>query len=460
MSSRPNSIEARDIAHVLHPYTNARKHLSQGSLVIERGDGIYVYDGQGNRYIEGLAGLWSVAVGFGEKRLADAAARQMERLPYYHMFGQKSSSPPIVLAERLVAMTPSRLEKVFFTNSGSEANDTVIKFLWFYNNSRDRPQKKKIISRARAYHGITVASGSLTGLPWNHRLFDLPLPGILHVSCPHFYRQAQEGEDEEAFAAKLADELEAVIMAEGPETVAAFIGEPVMGAGGVIVPPASYWPKIQAICRKHDVLIVADEVITGFGRLGKPFGCDVFEIDPDIMVLSKQLTSSYQPLAAILISQELFEGIADGSNKVGTFGHGFTTSGHPVATAVALENLNIIEERGLIEHAALIAPALQGGLRKLSGHPLVGEVRGIGLIAGVELVQDKQSKESFEPLGQAGAYLLARAQERGLLLRVIQDTLAFCPPLIVKEAEIASIISIFEAALEETWAWVQQGRPN
>jgi 4-aminobutyrate--pyruvate transaminase len=451
-------MEARDIAHILHPYTNARKHADQGPFIIERGEGIYVYDAQGNRYIEGLAGLWSVAVGFDEKRLVDAAARQMERLPYYHMFGHKSTGPAINLAERLVAMTPKRLEKVFYTNSGSEANDTVVKLLWYYNNSRDRPQKKKIISRLRGYHGITVASGSLTGLPWNHRQFDLPLPGFLHLSCPHFYRYAQDGEDEEAFSTRLAAELESLILAEGPETVAAFIGEPVMGAGGVIVPPAGYWQKMQAVCRKHDIMIVADEVITGFGRLGKRFGCDLFEIDPDIMVLSKQLTSSYQPLAAVLISQDLFEGIATGSDRIGTLGHGFTSTGHPVATAVALENLDIIEERGLIEHAAAVAPALQNGLRKLAGHPLVGEVRGVGLIAGVELVQDKHTKQGFDPPGQAGAYLLARLQERGLILRPIQDTLAFCPPLIISEAEIDQMVSIFEAALEETWTWVQQNR--
>jgi 4-aminobutyrate--pyruvate transaminase len=300
----------------------------------------------------------------------------------------------------------------------------------------------------------------LTGLPWNHREFDLPLRGFLHLSCPHFYRYARDGEDEEAFSTRLAAELDSLIVAEGPETIAAFIGEPVMGAGGVIVPPAGYWQKIQAVCRKYDVMIVADEVITGFGRLGKPFGCDLFGIDPDIMVLSKQLTSSYQPLAAVLISQDLFEGVAAGSDRIGTFGHGFTATGHPVATAVALENLNIIEERGLIEHAAAVAPALQNGLRKLAGHPLVGEVRGLGLIAGVELVRDKQAKLSFDPPGQAGAYLLARAQERGLILRSIQDTLAFCPPLIIGESEIDKMVSIFEAALEETWIWVQENQQS
>jgi len=274
----------------------------------------------------------------------------------------------------------------------------------------------------------------------------------VHVGCPHLYRYGQQGEDEEAFATRLADELEAVIEREGAETIAAFIGEPVMGAGGVIVPPRSYWQKIQAICRKHDIMLVADEVITGFGRLGMPFGCDLFGIEPDVMVLSKQLTSSYQPLAAILISDEIFQGVADNSDKVGTFGHGFTASGHPVATAVALENLNVIKERRLMEHAAEMSTVLQEGLRKFEQHPLVGEVRGVGLIAGVELVADKQARAKFEPAGSAGATLFAKAHERGLILRPIEDTLAFCPPLIINEAEISQMLSIFGAALDETAA--------
>jgi 4-aminobutyrate--pyruvate transaminase len=456
MAQHPNSMEARDAANMLHPYTNARKHLTSGPVIIDRGEGIYVFDSHGKRYIEGLAGLWSVAVGFGEERLAAAAARQMRKLPYYHTFGHKSNGPAIDLAERLVAMTPKRLEKVFFTNSGSEANDTVIKLLWYFNNARGTPAKKKIVSRIRAYHGITVASGSLTGLPWNHRDFDLPLAGFVHLECPHLYRNGAPGEDQEQFATRLADEFEAVILREGADTIAAFIGEPIMAAGGVIIPPRTYWAKIQAVCRKHEIMIVADEVITGFGRLGTPFGCDLFEIDPDIMVLSKQLTSSYQPLAAVLISDELFQGVANNSGKIGTFGHGFTASGHPVAAAVALENLNIIAERGLMEHAAEVSPLLQAGLRKFEDHPLVGEVRGIGLIAGVELVANKSTRQKFDPAGSAGAFLFAKAHERGLILRPIEDTLAFCPPLIITKSEVAQMLSIFSDALDDTWAWVLQ----
>lgn len=456
MTDQSNSLHVRDVANLLHPNTNARRHEAQGPMIITRGEGIHVYDDQGKAYIEGLAGLWSVALGFGEQRLAEAAARQMQTLPYYHTFSHKSNAPAIELAERLVEMTPEGLTKVFFTNSGSEANDTVVKMIWYYNNALGRPAKKKIISRARAYHGITIIAGSMTGLPMNQRDFDLPLPGFLHLTCPHHYRNALPGESEEDFATRLAEELEAMILREGPETVAAFIGEPVMAAGGVMPPPETYWTKIQAVCRRHDVLVVADEVINGFGRLGTPFGCDRYGIAPDFMVLSKQLTSSYMPLSAIVLSDQVYQVIANNSDRIGAFGHGFTATGHPVATAVALENLRIIEERGLIAHAAAIAPALQDGLRsRFADHPLVGEVRGVGLIAGVELVADKARKTKFDPPGPVAAYLHARAQEHGLILRAIEDTLAFCPPLIITEAEIGMILDRFGAALDDTYTWVK-----
>ena len=324
-----NDLHSRDIRSQLHPYTNAVKHRSSGPRIIERGDGIYVYDDQGNQYLEAMAGLWSVAVGFNEPRLVEAAARQMGKLPFYHTFTHKAHTPSIELAERLVNQTGGKMATAFFTNSGSEANDTVIKFVWYYNNALGRPRKKKIIARQRAYHGVTVASASLTGLPGNHRDFDLPLPQVRHVGCPHHYRNANPGETEEEFASRLAAELDAMIEQEGPDTVAAFIGEPVMGAGGVIVPPRTYWDKIQAVCRKHDVLVIADEVITGFGRLGTYFGCDAFGIEPDIMVLSKQITSSYQPLAAVLLSPKVNAVIAENSGKIGTLGHGYTPAAIP-----------------------------------------------------------------------------------------------------------------------------------
>ncbi len=459
MTALPNSLHARDVAYILHPYTNARRHERLGPMVIDHGKGVYVYDDQGREYIEGMAGLWSVAVGFGEQRLVDAAAKQMAKLPFYHTFSHKSHEPSIDLAEKLIKMSPDGLDHVFFTNSGSEANDTVVKIVWYYNNAIGRPEKKKFIARNGGYHGITIASGSLTGLQVNQRGFDLPLSFVRHVTCPHHYRFAEPGESEEAFADRLAAELEATILAEGPETVAAFIGEPVMGAGGVLVPPATYWEKVQAVCRKYDVLVVADEVINGIGRIGTLFACETFGIKPDILVLSKQITSSYQPLAAVLFSDAIYQGVADQTERLGTFGHGFTTSGHPVATAVAMENLAIIEERGLVENVSVVGPRLQAALRKFADHPLVGEVRGVGLIAAIELVADKKTKAKFDPVGKVALYLFERAQEHGLILRAIQDQIAFCPPLIITPEQIDQIVERFGAALEETEAWVAAGMP-
>lgn len=459
MNLLPNSIQARDVAYLLHPATNARKHEKQGPLIIERGEGIYVYDDSGKQYIEGMAGLWSVAVGFGEPRLVEAAARQMSLLPYYHSFSHKSHPSAVNLAERLVKMAPKGLARAFFTNSGSEANDTVMKLVWFYNNAIGRPAKKKFIARTGGYHGITIASGSLTGLPTNHRGFDLPLPQVKHVGSPHFYRFGHEGETEETFADRCAAELEAKILEEGADTVAAFIGEPLIGAGGVIVPPATYWAKMQAVCRKHDVLVVADEVINGFGRLGTMFACEYYGIEPDILVLSKQITSSYMPLAAVLFTDEIYQGVADGSEQLGTFGHGYTASGHPVATAVAMENLDIIEERGLVVNAAEVGAHMQKALAPFASHPFVGEVRGAGLIAAVELVADKATKAKFDPPGKVGLYLYNKGHERGLIIRNIQDSICFCPPLIITKAQIDDMVSRFAGALEDTTAWVEAGMP-
>jgi 4-aminobutyrate---pyruvate transaminase len=447
VTAHPNSIAARDIAYYFHPATNARRHETIGPMVIERGQGIHVFDDQGKQYIEGLAGLWSVAVGFGEERLVEAAAAQMRKLPYYHSFTHKSHPSAIALAERLVRMAPGKMSKAHFTSSGSEANDLAIKMIWYYNNALGRPEKKKIISRQRAYHGVSIASASLTGLPAFQRDFDLPLPMIRHVSCPHYWRFAAPGESEEAYASRLAAELEDRILAEGPDTVAAFFGEPLMGAGGVILPPRTYWEKIQAVCRRHDILIVADEVITGFGRTGRMFGSETYGINPDILVLSKALTSSYIPLSALVFSDAIYQVLADNSAKIGVFAHGFTASGHPVATAVALENLDIIEERGLVANAANLAPRFQARLQGFAAHAYVGEARGIGLIGALELIADKATKAGFEKPGAVGARLAELAQEEGLIVRAIGDIVAFCPPLIITAAEIDELFDRFARAL-------------
>ncbi|MBZ9772516.1 aspartate aminotransferase family protein [Mesorhizobium sp. CO1-1-8] len=445
-----NSPESRDVAYHLHGYTNAKKHLSAGPMVIERGEGVEVIDNAGNRYIEAMAGLWSVAVGFSEKRLVQAATRQMEKLPFYHTFSHKSHGPLIDLAEKLVTMAPAPMSKAFFTNSGSEANDTAMKIIWYRANALGQPQKKKIIARDRAYHGVTIASASLTGLANNHRSFDLPIANVLRTGSPHYWREALPGESEEAFADRRAKELEDLILAEGPDTVAAFFGEPVMGAGGVIVPPRTYWEKIQQVLRKYDVLLVADEVITGFGRTGNMFGCQTYGIEPDMIVLSKALSSSYLPISALLANDKVLEPVIEESDRIGTFGHGFTGGGHPVAAAVALESIAVIEERGLVSHAAAMGERLLAGLNGLREHPLVGEVRGVGLIAAVELLTDKLSRRALPAPGQLGGLVNAELQAAGVISRNMGDAIAFCPPLIITEAEIDTVLARFRQALDRS----------
>jgi 4-aminobutyrate--pyruvate transaminase len=449
---RGNSAASRDIAFHLHPYTHLKRHESEGPLVITEGRGIYVYDETGKEYIEGLAGLWCTSLGFSEARLVEAATRQLERLPYYHIFNHKSHEAAAELAERLVAMLPGKMSKVFFNNSGSEANDTAVKMVWYFNNARGRHRKKKIIARMKGYHGVTVAAASLTGLPNNHREFDLPLGPIRHADCPHHYRFAKPGESEEDFASRLAESLEAQILREDPDTVAAFIAEPVMGAGGVIVPPRGYFEKIQKVLKKHDVLLIADEVICGFGRTGNMFGSETYGLKPDIITMAKALSSAYLPISATAITDELYQAFVAQSEKIGIFAHGFTYSAHPAACAVALETLKIYEERDILGHVRAVAPRLQEGLQRFAGHPLVGEVRGVGLLAGVELVKDKLTKAAFDPKAGVGASFAARAQEHGLIVRAMIDTVALCPPLIIGAEEIDEMLRRFGKALADTEA--------
>jgi len=342
------------------------------------------------------------------------------------------------------------MSKVFFNNSGSEANESAVKLVWYYNNARGRPRKKKIIARQRAYHGTTMVAASLTGLPASHRDFDLPIPQVRHAACPYFYRYGKPGESEAEFATRLAEDLDQQIEREDPQTVAAFIAEPVMGAGGVIVPPATYFEKIQAVLRKHDVLLIADEVICGFGRTGRMFGTETFGMKPDIMTMAKAITSGYLPLSATVISEEIYRACVGQSEKLGVFAHGYTYTGHPAACAVALEVLDIFEERDLLGHVRRVGPMLQDGVRKLAGHPLVGEVRGVGLVAGMELVPDKPGRGTFDPVGSAGSLFVARAQANGLIVRNLGDTIALCPPLIISEGEIDELLRKFGKALEET----------
>ncbi len=431
-----------DRAHLLHPYTNLMRHQETGPLAIVRGQGVRVYDEAGRDYIEGLAGLWCTTLGWGEERLVEAAARQMRELSFYHLFGSKTHPAAVKLAEALAALVPIDDAHILFANSGSESNDTAIKLIRYINNALGRPEKKKIIARQRAYHGVTLATASLTFLPNNQHSFDLPIETILSTGSPHFWRDAEPGESEEGFSTRRARELDELILAEGPHTVAAFFAEPVMGAGGVITPPAGYFAKIQAVLKKHDVLLVADEVITGFGRTGNLFGCQTYDIRPDMMTMAKGLSSGYLPISALAVRGDLFRTIAEESGRIGILGHGYTYGGHPVSAAVALEALAIYAERDIVGHVRRVAPLFQDRLRAFAAHPMVGEARGVGLIGALELVGDK-------PMGQTGALVAGLAQANGLILRAMGDAIAFAPPLVITEDEINEMFDRFGKALEQ-----------
>ena len=455
MTLRSNSAAARDVAHHLHPFTNAARHEADGPLVMSGGQGVHVRDSQGRDYIEGMSGLWCTSLGYNEPRLVRAATRQLETLPYYHNFSHMAADVTIELADRLVALAPVPMSKAFFTNSGSEANDTVVKLVWYLNNALGRPKKKKIISQLKGYHGSTVAAASLSGLPNSQRDFDLPIANILHSGCPHHYRFGAPGESEEDFATRMAEALDALIEREGPDTVAAFIAEPVQGSGGVIVPPKTYFEKVQAVLRRHDVLFIADEVITGFCRTGNFWGSQTFQLTPDIMTMAKALSSAYLPIGAVLINQKVYDAVRDNSGKIGVFGHGFTYSGHPVSAAVALEALAIYEERDILGHVRRVGPLLQQGLRRLGEHPLVGEVRGVGLMGALELVRDRKTRQAFDPAHAVGPQAVRFARQHGLIVRTLGDSVAFSPPLIIEEAEIAELLARFGRALDDTLAWVR-----
>ena len=447
----------RDLAYHLHPSTNLRQVETEGPLVITRGEGVYVYDDEGRRYLEGMSGLWCASLGFSERRLAEAAYRQMLELPFYHSFAGKVPAVSAELAERLIGIAPAGMARVLFANSGSEANDTAVKLAWYVNNALGRPAKKKIIARERAYHGMTIAAASLTGLAFAQADFDLPVARFLHTDAPYYYRGARAGESEEAFAERLAGNLEALILREGPDTIAAFFAEPVMGAGGVIVPPATYFDRIQPILRRHDILFVVDEVISGFGRTGRMFATQTFSLAPDIITVAKALSAGYLPISANLVSRGIYDVLLTQSDKLGIFGHGYTYSSHPVPAAVALETLRIYEERDILAHVRRVSPRMQDGIRGYAGHPLIGDARGIGLIGAVEIVRDKATRQGFDPKAGVGAHLVRRAQHHGVILRNMPgDIVAFCPPLVATEAEIDEMFGGFAKALDDTARMVRE----
>ena len=452
-----SNLAVRDVETLIHPYTQLASFRETGPLILERGEGVWVFDTEGKPYIEGMAGLWCTALGYSNRELVEAAREQMMKLPFTHLFSGRSHDPAIELAEKLKEIAPMEVSKIFFCSSGSEANDTQVKLVWYMNNALGRREKKKIIARLRGYHGVTVASASLTGLPANHTDFDLPIANILHASCPHYYRFGQDGESEVEFSARMAAELEEQILREGPETVAAFVAEPVMGAGGAIMPPEGYFEKIQAVLDRYDILFIADEVITGFGRLGTPFGCEALGIRPDTLSFAKAVTSAYLPLGGVMIPEPMYQAMLDESRKIGTFGHGFTYSGHPVAAAVALKTLEIYRRDRVFEEVQRKAPLFQRRLSALAEHPLVGEARGVGLIGGLEIVADKRTKAQFDQKKGIATRAVGFAQAEGLIVRaLLGDRIAICPPLVITDEEIDQLFDRLTRALDRTGEWVRQ----
>jgi L-2,4-diaminobutyrate transaminase len=447
------TIEKRDRASVLHPFTQLHD-FATGKFgeptIITGGKGIRIQDAKGRSYIDAFAGLYCVNIGYGRTEVAEAIARQAYQLAYYHSYAGNTTEALAVLGDRLVRMAPGNASKVFFGLSGSDANETQAKLVWYYNNLRGQKKKKKIISRERGYHGCSVISGSMTGMSFYHDYMDLPVAGILHTGVPHHYWGAAVGETEQAFSRRRAAELEALIVREGPETVGAFIAEPVLGTGGLIPPPTDYWREIQAVLRRYDVLLIADEVICGFGRTGADFGSTLYDMVPDLVTVAKGLTSGYMPLSGAIVGEKVYRVIEEAADRIGAFSHGYTYSGHPIAAAAANAVLDIVESEHLSERARTVGAYLQQRLQEsFSPLEIVGEVRGVGLLAAVEFVADRKAKRRFDPLLKVGARVSKAARDRGLIARAMPhgDIIGFAPPLTVSENEIDEIVAL---ALEAT----------
>jgi 4-aminobutyrate---pyruvate transaminase len=446
------SIGAADALHHLHSQTNLQSHEKQGPLVMVRGEGPYVFDEHGKRYLEGMAGLWCASLGFSDQRLVDAATTQMKKLPYYHTFNHRSSDTASLLAAKVASLSPMKGARVFFATSGSEANDSMVKMAWSYHIARGEPERRKIIARDRAFHGSTVMGASLSGLSNMHAAFGLPLEGVVRVACPYPYRDARDGESEAVYVQRLVRNLEEKIAEEGAHTIAAFIAEPIIGAGGVIVPPADYFPAVQAVLRHHGILMLADEIICGFGRTGNWFGSQTFGIAPDMMACAKGLSSGYAPISCVIVHDEVFETLQRHSGKTGGFGHGFTYSGHPLCAAVALEALTIYEEMDLPARSRSLGEVLHRELGSVANHSLVGEVRGTGFIAGIELVAHKLSRRPFEAGLAIGAQVERATRSRGLIVRNMGDVIALSPPYILDEAQVVGMVATLKLALDDVAA--------
>jgi len=448
------SREEIDRRTVFHPSTHLKNHANGTAgtpRIIESADRLTIKDSHGKELIDAFAGLYCTNVGYNRQEITRAISEQAEKLAFYHSYVGHSHDPLIRLSERIIRNAPKGMSKVYYGTSGSDANETQAKLVWYYNNILGRPEKKKIIARHRAYHGSTVTSGSMTGLPVFHNAFDLPLPQIKHTSTPHWYWNHEEGETEEQFAKRCAADLDKMIRDEGPDTVAAFIGEPVLGTGGIIPPPKGYWAEIQKVLKKHDVLLIADEVVTGFGRIGTYFGSDLYDIQPDLMTVAKGITSGYLPLSGVIVGERVWAVLEQGADELGPIGHGYTYSGHTLCAAAANANLDIIENEGLIDNARDTGAYLQQRMQETFGeHPLVGEVRGVGMLAALEFVADRDQRKAFDPSLKVGARVSAACNERGLIARAMPhgDILGYAPPIVLTRNDVDTIVDISRQAVD------------
>jgi len=455
-TARNYSLEEMDRQSLFHPVTSVADHLKNGPTIFSDGYGVRVKDQNGRGLIDLGAGLWCVNVGYGRPEIAEAAAKAIKDLSYYHLFGSASNEPIIRLADRVLGLFHDKadarhLSKIFFGTSGSDANDTNFKLVRYYNNLLGRPLKKKIISRLGAYHGLTYAAASMTGIPSYHKAFDLPVEGVLHTACPHYYRYGKPGESEEAFTDRMVGEIKDLIQREGADTVAAFIAEPIMGTGGVFLPPKGYFEKVQAVLAENDILFIADEVITGFGRTGSWFATGLYKLKPDIVTLAKGITSAYFPVSASVISDKMWDVLQNASAEYGPVMHGFTYSGHPVGGAIGMANLDIMERENLIENSATLGSYFLRKLRERVGdHPHVGSVHGEGLMLAVEFVADKKAKRFFDPKSNAHRIVAKKAVEHGVLTRALPfvEVNSFSPPLCITKAEIDEGIALYGKALD------------
>lgn len=450
---RLNDLHAMDRAYVFHPSTHMKAHANGDTpnRIITGGEGCYIWDDEGVKTLDAFAGLYCVNVGYGRQDIAEAIHEQAKQLAYYHTYVGHGNEPVIRLSERIVNKAPKGMKRVYYGMSGSDANETNIKLIWYYNNILGRPEKKKIISRWRGYHGSGVMTGSLTGLPTFHNAFDLPKAPIKHTMTPHFYWNAEAGETEEQFSKRCADELEKMILAEGPETVAAFIGEPVLGTGGIVPPPAGYWAEIQKVLKKYDILLVADEVVTAFGRTGSYFGSQHYDMEPDLITIAKGVSSGYLPLSGVIVGERVWNVLEQGSEELGPIGHGWTYSAHPVCAAAANANLDIVDSESLTGNSESTGAYFQKRLQEtFADHPIVGEARGVGLMAALEFVADKEKKERFDPNLKVGAQVSAACLERGMIARAMPhgDILGFAPPLVITPAEVDKVIDIAKQAVD------------